>query len=1033
MTLDVPSGAASGSYLNRTSQVTATVSGQTVSGNAAEADLEVAALALTKSFTDDPVAPGGTVTLEFTLDYDAGATSDALNIIFSDNLDAVVDNLAVTGTLPSTPCGANSVLFTQSGGTFLQFAGGSLAPGESCTFSVDLLVPAGTAEDTYGNITSNVTASIGGSTVVLPPATDELIVSDPAASVALSKRFIEESVAPGQTATVEYTIGYAGPSTATSIAYNDSLGVGLAGLVAVGLPANDVCGTGSTLSGTSIVTLTGGQLAPGESCTFTATLQVPTAAAAGSYVIPTDSVTALVGGNTVTGNATSAVLNVVGGPSTLTLTKEFTDDPVPPTGSVTLLFTIAFESGVGDATNIAFTDDLDATLSGLVATGLPASDVCGTGSTLSGTSTISLTGASVARGTTCQFAVTLDVPEDAEDGTYTNTTSSITGQVAGGDVIGDPATDDLEVFEPGETLFSDRDSFLRSGSKNRNEGANPLLNIGDNRRLVVGFDLTGIDIAAVASALIVLTINDDDPPGSWGSSGRTVDIHALLEPFAEGDGKGLGLPGSEQTRGSGDGVTWKCGIDSAIENQKADCVNPAWNGGNFTATASDQVTITNGLSGEVSWDVTADVQAGTDGWLIKKTSGNGNVRFYASDHDDVQTNANLAPRLVLVFDVLDSDGDGVPDVSDNCPNTANPGQEDLDGDGQGDACDTDDDGDGIADTSDNCPLNFNPGQEDTDGDGTGDACDGDQTVTADRDSFMRPGAKNRNEGINPLLDLGDNRRLIVGFDLTGVNTASVTNAQLVLTINDGNDPGNWGPSGRTVDAHSLLEAFAEGDGKGLNIPGPEQTRGSGSGVTWSCGIDTAIENQAVDCASTWNGGNFTATASDQVTITNGLSGEVMWDVTADVVAGTDSWLIKKTSGNGNVRFHAKEHPDVAGNSDLAPRLVLDFDSGAQARAATAGVGFEQVQEVPDSYALESNYPNPFNPETRINFAMPETAQVRLVVYDMLGRQVRILVDGVREAGRHEVAFNAGDLASGTYIYRLETPQGSFVKTMLLLK
>ena len=59
--------------------------------------------------------------------------------------------------------------------------------------------------------------------------------------------------------------------------------------------------------------------------------------------------------------------------------------------------------------------------------------------------------------------------------------------------------------------------------------------------------------------------------------------------------------------------------------------------------------------------------------------------------------------------------------------------------------------------------------------------------------------------------------------------------------------------------------------------------------------------------------------------------------------------------------------------------------------------------------------------------------VRLVVYDVLGRQVRVLLDGTRQAGAHEVVFDAGNLPSWTYLYRLETPQGSFVRTMLLAK
>ena len=65
--------------------------------------------------------------------------------------------------------------------------------------------------------------------------------------------------------------------------------------------------------------------------------------------------------------------------------------------------------------------------------------------------------------------------------------------------------------------------------------------------------------------------------------------------------------------------------------------------------------------------------------------------------------------------------------------------------------------------------------------------------------------------------------------------------------------------------------------------------------------------------------------------------------------------------------------------------------------------------------------------------MPEASVVKLVVYDMLSRQVRVLIDGTRAAGTHEVTFEAGDLPSGTYLYRLETPTGSFVQTMQLVK
>ncbi len=90
-------------------------------------------------------------------------------------------------------------------------------------------------------------------------------------------------------------------------------------------------------------------------------------------------------------------------------------------------------------------------------------------------------------------------------------------------------------------------------------------------------------------------------------------------------------------------------------------------------------------------------------------------------------------------------------------------------------------------------------------------------------------------------------------------------------------------------------------------------------------------------------------------------------------------------------------------------------------------------EIPTSFALEQNYPNPFNPQTTIPFDLRETSRVTMAVYDMLGRQVGMLVDGMMQAGTHQVTWDAGDVPSGTYLVRMEAGGQTFTRTMILLK
>ncbi len=88
---------------------------------------------------------------------------------------------------------------------------------------------------------------------------------------------------------------------------------------------------------------------------------------------------------------------------------------------------------------------------------------------------------------------------------------------------------------------------------------------------------------------------------------------------------------------------------------------------------------------------------------------------------------------------------------------------------------------------------------------------------------------------------------------------------------------------------------------------------------------------------------------------------------------------------------------------------------------------------PSDFRLEQNYPNPFNPWTVIGFDLPKTARVTLAVYTVTGRKLQTILEGERGAGRHAVTFNAGDLSSGTYIYKLEAGRYVAARKMMLIR
>jgi N-acetyl-anhydromuramyl-L-alanine amidase AmpD len=140
-----------------------------------------------------------------------------------------------------------------------------------------------------------------------------------------------------------------------------------------------------------------------------------------------------------------------------------------------------------------------------------------------------------------------------------------------------------------------------------------------------------------------------------------------------------------------------------------------------------------------------------------------------------------------------------------------------------------------------------------------------------------------------------------------------------------------------------------------------------------------------------------------------------------------SYPISSVPGT-NKQFHSIVLRQTRG-ADLEGEIYFD-DLQRGGKITTAN--FEK-EPIPQNFALHQNYPNPFNSTTIITFEIPEKSHVKLAVYDILGREVKTLIDQNLEPGKYKVNFDANDLPSGVYFYTLKAPK--FVKTnkMLLIK
>ncbi len=400
------------------------------------------------SFAPNPAVPGGSTELNIAL-TNYNRSESATNIAFTDDLNAVVAGMQAAG-LPLSVCGG-----TLTGSPLLSFAGGTIGPGETCSFKLPVTIPAAAAVGNYTNTTSSFTFDLGSAPQTWNPVSHNLAITQaPTVTLELLSQanLIKEPIAAGDDLVARYTITNIDTiNAAGGITFYTELTNALPFPVSASLPAAGFCGAGSaigfTYPSTDVqgVTVTGGAIPAGGSCTFDVIITVPDSQPAGIYSLKAENGSATIDGETPLISDTSDTFTVVTAPS-LSIALPGT---VKPGDSVDATFTLTTNANSENVSDIAFTVDLNSSLSGLVVSSFSA-NTCSEAPT--GTSMISIAAVTLASASSCSFVATLDIPASAPAGTYAISSSTVSATVNGAVVTSPSASVDLKLQELSLTM-----------------------------------------------------------------------------------------------------------------------------------------------------------------------------------------------------------------------------------------------------------------------------------------------------------------------------------------------------------------------------------------------------------------------------------------------------------------------------------------------------------------------------------------------------------------------------------------------------
>jgi Secretion system C-terminal sorting domain len=175
-----------------------------------------------------------------------------------------------------------------------------------------------------------------------------------------------------------------------------------------------------------------------------------------------------------------------------------------------------------------------------------------------------------------------------------------------------------------------------------------------------------------------------------------------------------------------------------------------------------------------------------------------------------------------------------------------------------------------------------------------------------------------------------------------------------------------------------------------------------------------------------------------VTIPSDWEGVGICDINLCYGVGEDTAIAMYPPGTSQIYIYYSKLPGRIGSATSTWRVERISNPSQRSPdvvfgVTTAPIGITQISTIVKEFNLSQNYPNPFNPNTKINFSIPNGEHVSLRVYDMLGREVSVLVNEVLTPGEYEADFNAKGLSSGMYYYSLRAGEYVDVKKMVLVK